>query len=298
MNGRMTMRRLLLIEGLPGSGKTTFAKRLADHFRRKGKRTDLATEGDLHPMDLAWVALLTKEEYDRLLKTYSAYALDIRNHTDVFGEWMRVAYTKVRVEKEDIGFYGKLEQKEIYREKELSVFKSVHQTLWQRFADKHMDEETLHIYECVFLQNHMNELILKHGMDDDAISDYYRPLISAIRPMDPLVVYIRQRDVKKTICRVAEERRGKDSPATGDWIDLVTGYIEAMPYAKEKGYAGEEGAITYFKDRQTKETSLLGRLDIDHVVVDLDGDYDETFSRMLDFLQRDSLYAGDMHEKK
>ncbi len=283
------MRRLLLIEGLPGSGKTTFAKRLADYFRQKGKKTNLATEGDLHPMDLAWIALLTQREYDMLLKRYSAYADDIENHTDRFGKWMRVAYTKIKVKKKDLPFYEEMEQKEIYREEELSVFKSVHQSLWQKFADKHMDDETLNIFECIFLQNHMNELILKYDMDDEHILDYYQTLTKPIKPMQPFVIYVRQRDVAGTIGRVAEQRVGKDSPGPGDWIGLVVDYIEAMPYAKKNGYIEKEGAIDFFKDRQGKELTLLKKLDIDYVTVDFDYDYDDTFSRIFDHIDNDPL---------
>ena len=44
--------KLILVEGIPGSGKSTFAQKIADCYSTRGPKTNLYTEGDYHPADL------------------------------------------------------------------------------------------------------------------------------------------------------------------------------------------------------------------------------------------------------
>ena len=60
--------RLILVEGIPGSGKSTISKKIRDFLVSKGLDVVLYNEGDLHPTDMAWNALLSKEEYDNVIK--------------------------------------------------------------------------------------------------------------------------------------------------------------------------------------------------------------------------------------
>lgn len=59
--------RLIMIEGIPGIGKSTCAKKIGAYLRGKGIKAKLYSEGDAHPVDMAWNAYLTLEEYKELL---------------------------------------------------------------------------------------------------------------------------------------------------------------------------------------------------------------------------------------
>ena len=64
------MKKIIFIEGLPGSGKTTIAKKLSDYLNDIGEKSVFYREGDLHPVDLTWIAILTEEELDSLISRY------------------------------------------------------------------------------------------------------------------------------------------------------------------------------------------------------------------------------------
>jgi tRNA uridine 5-carbamoylmethylation protein Kti12 len=65
---------LILIEGIPGSGKSTLARRLHDHYAARGLRVSMFTEGDLHPVDFAWCAYMTRKDYDELCDAYPEFS--------------------------------------------------------------------------------------------------------------------------------------------------------------------------------------------------------------------------------
>ena len=80
------------IEGLQGAGKSTFVQRLSEHL------TDYEVfhEGDYSPVELAWCAYVTEEQYQGILRQYSSIREEIKNsrrrreenyllHTDLNG---------------------------------------------------------------------------------------------------------------------------------------------------------------------------------------------------------------------
>ncbi len=45
-------------------------KKLKKYYESKGMRVVQFSEGDLHPIDLAWCSVMNKEELDQVLLTY------------------------------------------------------------------------------------------------------------------------------------------------------------------------------------------------------------------------------------
>ncbi|WP_017417227.1 zeta toxin family protein [Clostridium tunisiense] len=46
--------KLILVEGIPGAGKTTTARRIKKRLISEGKNVILYEEGMSHPADMAW----------------------------------------------------------------------------------------------------------------------------------------------------------------------------------------------------------------------------------------------------
>lgn len=267
--------KMIFIEGLPGSGKTTFLKRLNDYFNKNNIQTRFYTEGDLHPIDLAWCAILSKEEYESTLQKYVTYQDQIKSLTKPYEDKYILAYTKVRVDDKDANFFDELGKYEIYRADDFEQFKNTHLKLWKSFQpDNHV-----YLFECIYLQNHINELILKFNKSKEEIISYFKTLMNQVKEHNPLLLYIKQKDVRKTLEHTIEQRRS-DNPTYKDWIDLVIDYFEQAPYAKELNYLGYEGAIRYFIDRNNLELNIIKEIGIDVVVFELDGDYDTVFEQI------------------
>jgi hypothetical protein len=276
---------ILFIEGLPGSGKTTFAKRVESFLKEHNKATVMAQEGELHPIDLAWCSYMDPEDFDALLEKYSHLKEDILKHTKYVGNKVITAYTRVPVDKKDKSFYGDFETYEIYKQKSLDDFLFIHVSLYEEFA-LNMDSSVFYIFECVLLQNHINELILAYNQTKNQILKYYNTLTQSLKNKDCTVFYIKQENIDTTLSRIIEERRSPDKEMYKDWIDLVVDYWGTQPYAKELGYQGVDGVYSYFKDRQQIELEVLQRFPLEHKVLSLNQDYDAVFNELKSYIKQ------------
>lgn len=258
----------IFIEGLPGSGKTTNAKILANAYKNKGYKVSVYNEGDLHPIDLAWCSIMDEPTFQHYLNKYSDKKQDILSYSKKRGDQIITAYTKVHFENKT-SFYDDFSKYEIFRTNDYTFFKETYQKLWSSF----IPSEDIYIFECIFLQNHINELILKYDLTTSEMIDYFKDLLASLN-CDFTVHYIKQDNIKSTIGHIIEERRSQ-SPHHKDWIDLVIEYFTTTKYGKEKDYLGLDGAFRYFSDRQNLELEILSKLDIDYHIHTLSNDYTE-----------------------
>lgn len=267
---------ILFIEGIPGSGKTTFTNKLKDYFKSFDIDVKSYNEGELQPIDLAWCAIMDKSTYQDLLSTYSSYRTQIEAQSKPYKDQMITAYTKISVDPIDHDFYDTFAAYEIYRSNDFAYFKNTHIELWSSF------EETsdITIFESIFLQNHINELLLKFNCREAEMVQYFDDLWDSLKGVKHLI-YIHQKDIDKTISHVVEERRSP-SPEQPDWIDLVIEYFAKSMYGTKKNYLGYDGALRYFKDRQAIELRYLSSHPDTTTIIDLDTDYEVAFQKLID----------------
>lgn len=268
--------KVIFIEGLPGSGKTTFARKLKEFYVRQGKSVSMFQEGDLHPIDVAWCSIADNVTYHNLISKYSRYEEEIRKQTREWNNQFITAYTKISVHDQDQVFYNDFGKHEIYNREDYDYFRSFHIELWKSFNPI----SEIYIFECVFLQNHINELILKYNLSETQIVEYFKDLISCLTGEIHLY-YIKQEQIDEQIARIANERKS-DNPYSKDWIALVIEYFENAKYSRELNYIGYDGALRYFKDRQKIELKVLSELPIDTHIFELVDDYDSIFTQMTD----------------
>lgn len=65
------------IEGIQGMGKSTLLNRIISAI----PEFHVCREGDYSPIDLAWCAYMTKEEYEQLLKHHAPLRNEIIKNT-------------------------------------------------------------------------------------------------------------------------------------------------------------------------------------------------------------------------
>ena len=277
------MAKAYFIEGIPGSGKTTNAKELYDYLSAQGKSVELYNEGDLHPIDLAWCSITDIDTFTELTENHSVYRDQILNHSKFIGDIVITAYTKVRVVDKDASFYDDFSPYEIYRTKDFQYFKDTHLTLWEKFNETH-DKDKIYIFECIFLQNHINELILKFSLSEDEMLQYFQDLMDSISDIEKEIIYISPKNVKQTFDSVINERRSNNENYK-DWIELVIEYFEKSKYGKKLGYIGYEGALKYFVDRQEIEKRLLEKLSVKSTILELDSDYKQLLQEMINIVK-------------
>lgn len=269
----------IFIEGLPGSGKTTFALKLKDHLAKQGFNVKTYIEGDLHPLDLAWCSYCTKAQFLALLEKYDSMTEEIKKHTIIENNQYITAYTKINHPEVNQSFFSDWEQYEIYRIHHLKTFLDIHLKRWSNFSNN-FDQQTIYIFECVYLQNHINELILTYDADFKTMSDYFIALLQQVKSTHPLILYIKQSNIDSVLDRIIDERRTEDPSRYRDWIDLVNDYVESTKYGPQKGFSGTDGFRSYLHNRQKMALDVLKILPFDHQIYSLDDDYDSVFEQI------------------
>jgi hypothetical protein len=255
----MSSTHLILIEGVPGSGKTTTAQFVRGWLEQNGFRQRLYQEGDLdHPADYESVACLTYTEYAQLLEKYpSRRSLIDRYATRLRGEYF-LPYRKLANQSGDslpAGLIDDLAHYEIY---ELPVEK--HRRLaaehWQDFTTWALAGETTFIFECCFMQNPLTVLIARHNLDTADAAGHILRLAETTRPLDPLMIYLDPPDIRRTLEKAAQNR-------PKEWLDYVTGYITGQAWGAANRRSGEsdfDGMVRFYEMRRNLEQDLFVRL--------------------------------------
>lgn len=273
------MGHVFFIEGLPGSGKTTFTRRLKTELTEKGFAVQAFSEGQHNPLDLAWIAIFDEPGYQRMLKRYPGYVKTLREVSTLENGCVHVAYLGIEAARNDVEFKAYMERHEIYQSDSLDVFLKAHLTRFKAFGE-HFDGKTVYVFDGAFLQNHLNETMLKYGLDGEATRRYLLELIAPLKRIPFTVFYTKEKNVKATLDRISTERT--DAPrGKGTWFDMVVHYIESQPQAKALGYVGGDGVVEFFKTRQKRALELIGNLGVDHEVFTVDQDYDHVFKAMV-----------------
>lgn len=237
------MRTNLLIEGLPGSGKSTLLTHLAQQYHYRPYR-----EGDLSPVELAWCALLTPQQWEDTLRRYPQLAQPIREKTRAEGPHRILAYTQVP----DAGeaFYRELEQHEIYNGR--VDFDAFRETVFRRYR---AFQGAGCAFECSLLQNSIESLMLFYQLPDGEILDFYEQAFSLLRPKGFGVLYLDSVQVRENLLHIKSER--SDEAGNELWFPMMLGFLCGSPYGLAHGCTGLEDAVAHFERRRSLESRIL-----------------------------------------
>ena len=244
--------KLILVEGIPGSGKSTIAKKIAAFLKEKGLRVKLYNEGDLHPADLAWHAVVPNEQVPAIKSKYSELWPQIEQQMSSDEQYTYIAYSKVQTE--NYAFYADMQSYEVYdNRKGPELFDALHLRRWKDFGAQVAREDSICIFECAFMQNHIGELLFSRNETYAQIQTHMRKLICAVKELNPLLIYLSQPDIGQTISRVGEARYNEGF----DWLKEFVSYSENTPYAKAHNLQGLSGAIAMQAHRKQMEIKLV-----------------------------------------
>ncbi len=241
------------IEGLQGSGKSTLVERLS-----KKPGGTVFREGDYSPVELAWCAYVTKEEYSQILDKYNEIRTLIEEKSHAENDHMIICYTQVITDVP--GFHKDLEQYEIYNGR--CPFDRFRKIIFERY--KNWNGNGM-IFECSLFQNIVEDMILYRNMQDREIMDFYQELADVIRDKDFRVFYLKSGDIEANIGVIRKER--SDDNGNEMWFPLMLGYFDESPYAKIKGVSGADELLKHFAHRQELELRICGEIFPDKVKV-------------------------------
>lgn len=273
--------RLIMIEGIPGSGKTTIAGKINGYLRENNIATHLYQEDDYSPTDLKWHAVMTRNEYDRLLQKYSDIAAEISKNTVFHNGQPIVSYNKIICLDQE--FYREMEGYEIYNGKlPLQDFCSILQIRWSSFAKEASQKEELTIFENALLQSQVNDLLAIHTLDDQTIYSYLNRLVDPILSLNPVLIYLCAEDVEETIRHIAQERSSVNGQPS--WLEMAKHWVQWSPYGKLHGLTGYDGVVAFCSERKRVELGFLHATPLRSLVVRVNRNYDTVFEEIKDFL--------------
>jgi deoxyadenosine/deoxycytidine kinase len=273
--------KLILIEGIPGSGKSTFAKRITDFYVNNGLKVNIYNEGGFHPADLAWNACIPVKLLDDVLAPYKFFRYEIDKNTHIEDDYAIISYTQIKTENTD--FYKDMESYEVYDKRvSFDIFNELHCKRWENFGKQEKEKNELNIFECALFQNHVTELMLFHLADIDTLKTHIHTMIQTIVDLSPSLIYFSQPNVRETIERIAKQRVFEN----GRWIDGVINFTENTPYGKLHGIKGFDGAVRIFEERKRIELEIINSLPINAIVFENpDYDWEILWENIISFLR-------------
>lgn len=235
------------IEGLQGAGKSTLLQNLS----KKLQNYCVFREGDYCPIELAWCAYVTDEQYQSILQAYPDLKEEIVQKTVEEGNNKIICYTQILTDTP--GFHKDLEQYEIYNGN--LNREDFEQVILDRFAKWTGEKQ---IFECSIFQNIIENQLLYLCMTEEEIMSFYRKVKQVLENKEFQILYLDVEDIPNTIEIIRKER--SDENGNELWFPLMIRYIEESPYGKEHHLKGMEGLLTHLKRRKALEHQIIDEI--------------------------------------
>lgn len=273
--------RLILVEGIPGAGKTTTARKIKEKLIDEGKEAILYEEGMSHPADMAWNACLKEDEYNDFIKKCSEMwegskksiskeelISRIQRQTRIEDNNVILAYTKIDFPEDCYwSLIGDVASKEICDgRKSLDEFRDIHLRRWSKFAEQALLNDNIYIFECAFLQNHIFELLGVYEKSDEEIYLYLKSLLETVKSLSPSIVYIEPSSVEDIIIQAANERKSPEG-SRPDWIDEVANWVSNMNFGKSHNLKGIGGVFYFCKERLRIDKLMIEKLNVPVTII-------------------------------
>ncbi|MCR4889264.1 MAG: hypothetical protein K5979_08835 [Ruminococcus sp.] len=240
------MKKLIIVEGLPCSGKSTTAKYIAEQLGYT-----FVDEGTgKHPADYEFHAFLNDN-------AFSGFTAEERKQISSHSE-RKSGGTIVKIGAFSGELFDKLLQYKVYDFLPWETERPVMLDKWHEFVRECSGG---YVFNCVFLQNPMCETMMRFGFDKSSSAEYISDIYEIIMPLSPVVVYLINNDVYNSVKKASDERGS-------EWLNAVIDYHCNGEYGKSHELSGFDGYISALEERQRRELDILSQLDIDRIIVD------------------------------
>ncbi|GAB6454678.1 MULTISPECIES: hypothetical protein [Bacillus] len=248
--------KLIIVEGLPGFGKSTTAQLINDILSQNKIEVELFLEGNLnHPADYDGVSCFNKFEFDRLLSNSGDFKEVLLKRVLKKGSNYLLPYRKIKNEFGDQfsdELFNNISGNDIY---ELSFDKNVELIAgkWQNFAEIALEDDKVYIFECCFIQNPLTIGMIKYGEQKEKIINYVMKVAKIIENLNPMLFYVEQDNLEFSFRKALKERNP-------EWSTGIVDYYTNQGYGKEHNHSGVEGAIKVLEARRNLELEIFDML--------------------------------------
>ncbi|EWT04995.1 hypothetical protein N864_08125 [Intrasporangium chromatireducens Q5-1] len=256
------MAQLIMVEGLPGAGKSTTAHLVTEWLVEQGLCVGSFPEGRTdHPVDFEQVAVLADGELDRVIRDFPGVADTMRRAAERSGDGWLIRYgdrpewsgdLRARLAAFD-AYDG-----EITADRHCAVLRAS----WEAFGAWASHDVDVYVFECVLIQNPMCALMARFDQPVERISAHVRALVRSVSSLEPVVLYLDPGEPTGALERAAAER-------PPEWLDAVVQYHCAQGYGLARGLSGFSGYVEFMRERRERELALLPELGIPVIRVDV-----------------------------
>ena len=148
--------KLVLVEGLPGTGKTTASKYIKDYLDSRGLQSELYSEGNYdNPADFEYVCYIPRVELLNIINKHPQLSSIVDKYSCIDNNNVTIKYGKMwsgNRELVDDNAISELSKYDIYEGLSLEDYIGLTKTKWKGFANEAENKNNITILECCFLQ--------------------------------------------------------------------------------------------------------------------------------------------------
>ena len=273
------MNRVILMEGLPGTGKTTNSFRLFEQLVRNGRDVRWLHEvSQPHPTLFFSESCLTKAEYRLFTEKYPESAGMLDSIAEVRATTVGIDYQTAarRIPgNENTAWYRELLRYDAM-DIPLDRYEPAALEKWESFADAALRNETIYILDSSIFQYQIFTCLL-NGADYPRLARFVRGVMNLLRPLRPALIYLYREKAEDSIAFL-EKRRGRKE------LESIWERDRERPYYRNK-QRDVTAFFDFLKDYADCAARLYDESECDKLKIEITAQAWETYEKeMLRFL--------------
>ncbi len=176
------------------------------------------------------------------------------------GQRIILPYTRVHG---DAAFFADMEAHEIYNGRIPSEkFRKIILGRYEAYRGE------AGLFECSFLQNTVETMLMFYLMPEEDILDFYREAFERLRNRGFVLVYLDAADIRRNLSAARKER--VDEAGNEVWFRMMLDYLRSSPYGRANGIDGIDGIdglVACMEHRQRIERRILTEIVGDRAIL-------------------------------
>ena len=210
------MNRLILLEGLPGTGKTTNSYKLFEQMVRNGRDVRWLHEvSQPHPTLFFSESCFTKEEYRLFAEEYPQAAGILESIAEVRASTVGIDYLtasrKIPGQEEAVWYQALLQYDAM--DFPLERYEPAALEKWEAFVNAALQNEEIYILDSSIFQYQIFTYLL-NGAEYPRLAGFVHDVMKLLKPLRPALIYLYREKTEDSIAFMEKQRGIRDLEST------------------------------------------------------------------------------------